>query len=155
MTDTPTPTPTLGTTTITQIGIVVHDIEARVRDWSRILGLPEPQIITTDTYEKARTEFKGAPSQARARLAFFRMGQVQVELIEPTGEASTWREELEKRGDSLHHIAFQIEGMGEKLAHLEGQGVPLVQKGEYTGGRYAYVDAGDPLGTIIELLEND
>jgi catechol 2,3-dioxygenase-like lactoylglutathione lyase family enzyme len=152
---TDTPTPALGTTTITQIGLVVRDIEARARDWSRILGLPEPQIIVTDTYEKARTEFRGEPSQARAKLAFFRMGQVQVELIEPTGEASTWREELEKRGDSLHHIAFQIEGMGEKLAYLEGQGVSLVQKGEYTGGRYAYVDAMGPLGTIIELLEND
>lgn len=153
MTD--TPQPTLGTVTITQVGLVVRDIEARARDWSEVLGLPMPNVIVTDTYEKARTEFRGQPTEARAKLAFFHMGQVDVELIEPIGENSTWREELERRGDSLHHIAFRVEGMGEILSYLEGAGVPLVQRGEYTGGRYAYVDGSERLGTILELLEND
>jgi hypothetical protein len=33
--------------------------------------------------------------------------------------------------------------------------MPLMQRGEYTGGRYAYVDTTAQLGTILELLEND
>jgi methylmalonyl-CoA/ethylmalonyl-CoA epimerase len=145
----------LGTTTITQVGIIVQDIEAKARAWSEILGLPMPEIIITDSFELARTEYQGQPTTARARLAFFHMGQVDVELIEPIGEPSTWKDQLDQHGTSLHHIAFQIKGMPEKIAYLDAKGVPLVQRGEYTGGRYAYMDGTAQLGTILELLEND
>ena len=147
--------PALGTTTVTQVGIVVHDIEAKAKAWSEILGLPMPPIITTDSYEKARTEYEGQPCPARAKLAFFHMGQVDIELIEPIGEPSTWKDQLDQHGTSLHHIAFKIEGMAEKVSYLAEQGVPLVQRGEYTGGRYAYVDGSAQLGVVLELLEND
>ena len=53
------------------------------------------------------------------------------------------------------HIAFQIKGMVTKTAYLDAKGLPLVQRGEYTGGRYAYFDGNTQLGTILELLEND
>ena len=145
----------LGTTTIRQVGIIVKDIEARARAWSDILGLPMPEIIITDAVDVAQTEYKGASTPARAKLAFFHMGQVDLELIEPIDGPSTWRDQLEHHGDSLHHIAFQIKGMGEKLLYLQAKGVPLIQRGEYTGGRYAYVDGTDQLGVILELLEND
>ncbi|MNJ02906.1 hypothetical protein D3C73_1630350 [compost metagenome] len=55
----------------------------------------------------------------------------------------------------MHHIAFVIDGMKEKIQLLEGRGMPLAQKGEYTGGRYAYMDATRDLKLWIELLEND
>ena len=45
--------------------------------------------------------------------------------------------------------------MKEKIAYLDAKGIPLVQRGEYTGGRYAYMDGTAQLGTILELLEND
>jgi len=147
--------PALGTTTITQVGIIVGDIEAKARAWSQILGLPMPEIVITDTVDIAQSEYQGQRSTARANLAFFHMGQVDVELIEPIGEPSTWKDQLDRHGDSLHHIAFQIQGMQEKVAYLDSRGVPLVQRGEYTGGRYAYVDGGAQLGCILELLEND
>lgn len=147
--------PTLGTTTITQVAIIVKDIEAKVRAWAEVLGLPAPEIIITDTYERAQTEYEGKPSEARAKLAFFHLGQVDLELIEPIGEPSTWNDQLDRHGDSLHHIAFEIKGMPEKVAFLDAKGIPLVQRGEYTGGRYAYFDGNTQLGAIVELLEND
>jgi len=147
--------PALGTDTVVQVGIVVHDIEAKARHWSDILGLPMPEIIITDTADKAQTEYLGQPTTARAKLAFFHMGQVDIELIEPVGEPSTWRDYLDRHGESLHHLAFRIKGMSEKVAYLAAHDVPLVQRGEYTGGRYAYVDGSAQLGVILELLEND
>ena len=145
----------LGTTTITQVGIIVQDIEAKARAWAEVLGLPVPGIMVTDAYELAQTEYNGEPSQARAKLAFFRLGQVELELIEPIGEPSTWQDQLDQHGDSLHHIAFEIKGMPEKVAYLEARGISLVQRGEYPGGRYAYLDGNAQLGAILELLEND
>jgi catechol 2,3-dioxygenase-like lactoylglutathione lyase family enzyme len=146
---------TLGTTTITQVAIIVKDIEAKAQVWAEVLGLPVPEIIITDTYECAQTQYNGKPSDARAKLAFFHLGQVDLELIEPVGKPSTWQDQLDEHGDSLHHIAFAIKGMPAKAAYLEAKGIPLVQRGEYTGGRYAYFDGNTQLGTIVELLEND
>jgi methylmalonyl-CoA/ethylmalonyl-CoA epimerase len=114
-----------------------------------------PEIRLTGTADIAQTEYEGKPSMAQAKLAFFHLGQVDVELIEPIGEPSTWKDQLDNHGDSLHHIAFQIKGMQDKLAYLDTKGVSLIQRGEYRGGRYAYVDASAQLGTIVELLEND
>ncbi|MCS7061535.1 MAG: VOC family protein [Anaerolineae bacterium] len=147
--------PALGTNVVTQVGIVVRDIEAKAKAWSEILGLPMPTILITDAYDTARTEYCGRPTPARAKLAFFNLGQVAVELIEPIDGPSTWKDQLEAQGDSIHHIAFVIKGMGDKIAYLTDKGVPLLQRGEYTGGRYAYMDGTAQLGAIIELLEND
>jgi catechol 2,3-dioxygenase-like lactoylglutathione lyase family enzyme len=145
----------LGSTIITQVGIIVQDIDAKMRAWAEVLGLPVPGIMITDDYERAQTEYNGKPSKARAKLAFFQLGQVALELIEPVGEPSTWQDQLDEHGDSLHHIAFEIKGMPETVAYLEAKGLSLVQRGEYPGGRYAYVDGNAQLGAILELLEND
>lgn len=145
----------LGTNAVVQVGIVVRDIEAKARAWSEILGLPMPEIKITAPTEIAHTEYEGESTPARAKLAFLHMGQVDVELIEPIGEPSTWNDQLTQHGDSLHHIAFRIKGMQDKLAYLDAQGIPLLQRGDYTGGRYAYVDGVAQLGCVLELLEND
>ena len=83
------------------------------------------------------------------------MGSLQLELIEPDSHPSTLRESLDKNGEGPHHIAFVIQGMKEKVAVFERNGMPLLQKGEYEGGRYAYIDTLRDLKVILELLEND
>ncbi len=145
----------LGTTMVTQVGIIVRDIEARARAWADVLGVEMPPIHTTDSVDVAQTEYNGQPTIARARQTFFHLGQVDLELLEPLDAPSTWDDQLSGHGDSLHHIAFKIAGMQEKLAYLDAKGIPLIQRGEYTGGRYAYVDGTTQLGTILELLESD
>lgn len=147
--------PALGNLQVAQVGIMVDDIETKARAWADVLGVPLPNIIVTDGWDKTQAEYKGAPTNARAKLAFFKMENLDIELIEPMGEPSTWKDQLDEHGTSLHHIAFRIQGMKDKLAYLSSKGMPLLQRGEYTGGRYAYVDGADTLGTVLELLEND
>jgi catechol 2,3-dioxygenase-like lactoylglutathione lyase family enzyme len=145
----------LGTDIVTQVAIVTSDIEAKARAWAELLGVPAPEIRETASAAETQIRYRGQPTPARAKLAFFRLGQVSLELIEPIDRPSTWGDQLDQHGDSLHHIAFRIEGMAEKLALLDDLGIPLVQKGEYKGGRYAYVDGIEKLGATLELLEND
>lgn len=146
--------PALGTDTVVLVGIVVHDIEAKARAWSTLLAVPVPEILTTAAAEEARTEVLGEPSTAQAKLACFHVDNLQIELIEPIGGPSTWWEHLDRHGDGLHHVAFRVRGMVNTLAALDVAGVPLVQRGEFTGGRDAYVDGISRLGTILELLEH-
>ena len=146
----------LDTATVTQVAIVVRDIEKSAQVFAEFLGLPVPQIKPTGTLDVALTRYRGKPTEARAKLAFFDIGQgLRLELIEPDEHPSTWREYLDEHGEGVHHIAFGIKGMKEKIGRLEAEGMPLVQTGEYKGGRYAYIDAVGKLKTVIELLEND
>ena len=146
----------LGTNVVAQIGFLVHDIEKSARVYADFLGVDVPKIQITGELEKAQTRYKGKPSPARAKLAFFKIGPtIELELIEPTQEPSTWRDDLNRKGEGVHHIAFVIKGMKDKISKLEKNGVPLLQTGEYPGGRYAYLDATRDLKVILELLEND
>jgi catechol 2,3-dioxygenase-like lactoylglutathione lyase family enzyme len=144
----------IGTLTITQVGLVVRDIEKTARAFADVFGVPVPPVSLTDSVEQAHTEYKGQPSEARAKLSFFNFGQVSIELIEPVGQPSTWKDFLDEHGEGVHHIAFEIKGMGEQITYLTGKGIPLIQRGDYTGGRYAYTDGAPRLGVILELLEN-
>ncbi|SHM72588.1 VOC family protein [Gracilibacillus kekensis] len=146
---------TLGSNVITQVAIIVKDIESVSDNYADFFGLDKPNIVTTDPYEKSETQYHSKPSEARAKLAFFDMGSLQLELIEPDEHPSTWREHLEEHGEGVHHIAFVVKGMNEVISKLETKNIPLIQKGEYEGGRYAYMDTQDPLKVMIELLEND
>ncbi|MEH7546723.1 MULTISPECIES: VOC family protein [Bacillaceae] len=145
----------LGTNVIAQIGILVHDIEKTSQAYADFFGVENPGWSLTDTVDKAETQYKGDSTEARAKLAFFDMGSLQLELIEPDQHPSTWREYLDEHGEGPHHIAFIIKGLKEKINLMERNQMPLMQKGEYSGGRYAYMDTFKDLKIILELLEND
>jgi len=146
----------LGSTQLAQVAIVVHDIEEAARRYSEIFGLPVPNIITTEPGGQANMTFRGQPSDAQAKLAFFDMGQVQIELIQPLGGASVWQEALDTRGEHLQHLAFWVEGMPRSAEFLKSQGAPMVQRGDMMEGKgqYAYFDAQKALGVTLELLES-
>jgi len=143
----------LGSTTIAQIAIVVRDIEEAAKRWAEVLGLPVPDVIVTRPGSEVHQTFKGKPSDAQARLAFFHLGQVQLELIEPLGGESTWQEVLDRKGEGFHHIAFWVEGMQRSVDFLKSQGIPMTQRGDMGEGQYAYFDAEESLGVTLELLE--
>jgi catechol 2,3-dioxygenase-like lactoylglutathione lyase family enzyme len=145
----------LGTQRVVQLGLVVRDVERTAEAYASLLGLDVPGWTMTDPEPVAQTRYRGGATEARAKLAFLDLGSVRLELIEPVGGPSTWQEFLDAHGEGVHHIAFVIEGMGRQIAMLEGRGMPLIQRGEYTGGRYAYIDSTEELKLILELLEND
>lgn len=147
--------PVLGTNVVTQIGIIVRDIEKSARVFAEFLGADKPRVIVTDAPELAKTEYGNSHTPARAKLAFFYAGGLDIELIEPDENPSTWREFLDTNGEGVHHIAFVIKDMAGKIRKLADMGMPLIQRGEYTGGRYAYIESNDKLKVMLELLEND
>ena len=146
----------LGTNIVTQVAILVNDIEKSIKEFAAMLGVEEPGYIVTGPIEETQAEYMGKPCEATAKLAFFHVGgNLTIELIEPDQTPSVWRDDLNKRGEGVHHLAFNIKGMKETVARMEAAGFPLLQKGEYTGGRYAYMDTNSTLKTLVELLEND
>jgi len=144
----------LASSKMVQVGLVVRDIEASAKHYAAVFGVPVPGIHTTDGRDKTNMLHRGKPSDARAKLAFFNMGSLSLELIEPVGGPSTWREFLDTKGEGVHHIAFHVPDTEADAAALAGHGIPLVQKGDYTGGRYAYFEAEAKLAVALELLQD-
>ena len=146
--------PSLSNKKLAQVAIVVHDIEAARARFSALLGVQPPNIIDVEPGNNARVTYRGVPSNATCRLAFFDLGGVQLELIEPIGKDSAWAEGLDEKGERVHHIAFWTDNMRESKATLEAHGAEMIQRGDMGEGQYAYFDASAPFGTFIELLES-
>ncbi|MCS7111526.1 MAG: VOC family protein [Ignisphaera sp.] len=139
---------------VAQIAIVVKDLNKAIDSWSRILGVKPSRVTETDRWEETKMQFMGSPSRGRARLAFFNLNNIVIELIEPIDGPSTWREFLEKHGQGIHHIAFDVRERSECIDRFIGAGSYIQQTGMFRGGRYTYIDARETLGAIIELLEH-
>lgn len=145
-----------GTQAVVQVAIVVSDIEATKARYSQVFALPAPPTIDPSEPEVTETIFHGRPSKATAKLAFFDFGQLQLELIEPDASPSVWREHLDARGQSVHHIAFSVGDSDRAVDYFEERGMVVTQHGLYgdRSGRYTYLDTSNQMAVDLELLES-
>jgi catechol 2,3-dioxygenase-like lactoylglutathione lyase family enzyme len=148
----------MNTNKVTQVALIVKDIEKTKERIAKLLGVPVPPHQVAGDFAITQTEYMGSPApEANCLLAFFNVGEgLQLELIQPNGVASVWQDFLDEKGEGLHHIAFHVKGMDKVIMDCEGFGMKLVQKGNYGsgGGCYSYLEGGDGLPFILELLEN-
>lgn len=149
----------LNTNIVTQVGIIVRDVEVTKRKFAAFLGVEPPECVDGGRYEVTGTRYRGEPAPyANCLMAFFDAGpNMQIELIQPNGVKSTWQDYLDQYGEGVHHIAFQIQDMDGKIRACELAGMKCTQRGKYNdgSGEYAYIDATEDLKCFIELLEND
>ena len=148
--------PLLASRTALHVGIVVSDIDAAVTHWTALLELDaKPEIFLATGHHSRPTHFKGHPTDAEAKLAFFQLENIQIELIQPMGDhASDWRDFLMATGGGVHHLAFNVSGLRkQQTPKLDSEGYPVLQEGGWDGGEYVYLDSADKLGVTLELLE--
>jgi methylmalonyl-CoA/ethylmalonyl-CoA epimerase len=149
-------TKTLPNKKMVQVAIIVRDAEASAKRWADLLGVEVPKAGVSEPATTAKTMYRGKPTEGRVKMVFFELENLSLELLEPVGGPSIWREVLEEKGECIHHIAFQVEGMDGQIANLEKKGMGLTQRGGWTeggSGCYAYFDSEERLGVILELLE--
>jgi methylmalonyl-CoA/ethylmalonyl-CoA epimerase len=127
---------------VNHIGIAVRSIEAQRPFYEGALG----------------AVFEGAevvPDQ-KVRVGFFKIGDVRLELLEPTDPTSTVAAFLEKRGEGLHHIAFTVAGIEERIAELKRSGLRMIDEAPRPGAhhmRIAFVHPKSSFGVLTELCE--
>lgn len=147
----------IGTHLVAQVGFIVKDVEETKKKWAKFLGVEVPETQPIGDFAVTGTEFKGqkAPN-AYCWMAFFDVGPgLQLELIQPNEEPSTWRNYLDEKGEGIHHVAFQVADSKTATVNAEAAGLTLVQRGVYGdgSGEYNYFDAPD-LKCVVELLES-
>lgn len=146
----------LGTTTVTQIGIIVRDLETTKKKFAEFFGVPIPPTCDGGEYAVTKTTYMGEPApEANCWMAFFDLPNLQMELIQPNGIKSTWQDFLDEKGEGIHHIAFGVKNTNEKIKVMEAFGSTVVQRGYYGGGNgeYTYLENKD-MKIMLELLES-
>jgi catechol 2,3-dioxygenase-like lactoylglutathione lyase family enzyme len=142
---------------VVQVAIVVRDIEASSKLWAELLGMPVPEIRTTRPGHEVKEIYRGKPSEGQVKLTFFDLGQVVLELRQPISEGTSWKEFLDKKGEGVQHLGFQVVDPEKTSLALEKAGYPIIHQGRYDSddGTYIYHETLDALGVVIELLHSD
>lgn len=140
---------------ICQIGIVCKDIESTKKHFASLFGMSIPFTVDGGSNEINKCEYHGVPVRnGSCKMAFFEMDNIQIELIEPIGELTFWKEYLEQQGNGIHHIACQVDNIEEGIYECEEAGMKLTQRGDFpdNDGKYAYLDGKEIIGCYLELL---
>ncbi len=130
-------------THIEHIGIAVKSIEASLSYYENVLGLKCYAI------EEVKDQ--------KVKTAFLKVGETKIELLEPTDPESTIAKFLEKRGEGVHHIAYAVEGLDEKLKLAAERGVQLIDQKPRKGAEglnIAFLHPKSTGGVLTELCEN-
>jgi catechol 2,3-dioxygenase-like lactoylglutathione lyase family enzyme len=140
-----------------QIAIVCRNVEASSKRWAALLGVPAPRIAVTRAGKEVQEMFRGRPSEGQIKIAYFNLPNVALELMEPVGGDTSWKEHLDKHGEGVHHVAFRVEDLDRSLEQCERLGYPVLHRGRFDrlDGTYVYLDSQEALGVTVELLHYD
>jgi methylmalonyl-CoA/ethylmalonyl-CoA epimerase len=127
---------------INHIGIAVKNIETATPFYRDILGM----------------NFEGTEEVAEqmVRVAFLQVGESRIELLEPTSPDSPVAKFLEKNGEGIHHVAYEVEDLEATLADLQAKEVRLIdqspRKGAH-GASIAFIHPKASGGVLTELCQ--
>lgn len=128
---------------IEHIGIAVKSIIEALSFYEGILGLKCYKIEEV--------------ADQKVKTAFLRVGDVKIELLEPTSEDSTIAKFIETRGGGIHHIAYYVEdGVNNALEYCAKSGLKLIDTKTRKGAEnlnIAFLHPKSTLGVLTELVE--
>ena len=136
-----------------QINIVVSDIERAAEKWADLLGIEKPQIRVNHLEGGENYKYRGRPVSCDLKVCNIEMENFVIELHEPAGGESSFQEFLDKHGNGVHHIGFEV---GDKrdtvIAELAAAGYDTDRTvGIYPGSSWTIVDGEDDLGVNLNI----
>lgn len=127
---------------INHIGIAVHSLEDSLPFYTETLNLPLLKIEDVPNEE--------------IKVAFLQVGEVNLELLEPTTKTSTVKKFLERRGEGIHHIAFNVSSIEERIEYLKESGLKMINDKPKQGAnncKIAFIHPKSTNGVLYELCE--
>jgi len=120
------------------IGIAVKSVAEARKFFEEVLG--------------ARFMFEAANEAAGFKLAEFDLSGLTIELLEPLGANSFLHKFLEKRGEGMHHLTFNVPNSRAKVAELKAQGVRIVDEQDWAPDSHeAFISPRSAHGVLIQI----
>jgi methylmalonyl-CoA/ethylmalonyl-CoA epimerase len=127
---------------IEHIGIAVKDLEASNELFKTLLGREHYKI------EEVVSE--------SVKTSFFQTGESKIELLEASNPNSAIAKFIEKRGEGIHHIAFEVEDIHAEMKRMEGEGFRLLNKVPKRGADnklVCFIHPKSANGVLVELCQ--
>jgi methylmalonyl-CoA/ethylmalonyl-CoA epimerase len=128
---------------IDHIGIAVRNMEESNALFAKLLGVPHFKVETVAS-EKVAT-------------SFFQIGQSKIELLEASDPESPIAKFIEKRGEGIHHIAFEVDDIHAEVERLEKEGFTPINREPKRGADNKWVVFLHPKttnGVLVELCQS-
>jgi methylmalonyl-CoA/ethylmalonyl-CoA epimerase len=132
----------VGLRKIEHIALAVEDLDAAIKHYAEVWGL--------EVSHRERVEDQGVEE------AMLPLGESFLQLLGPTSPDTTVGKFVAKRGEGLHHIAYEVDDLEGALAELKAKGVPLIDEAPRLGGRghmVAFVHPKGNHGLLVELIQ--
>ncbi|MFZ5517523.1 MAG: methylmalonyl-CoA epimerase [Candidatus Zhuqueibacterota bacterium] len=129
---------------IDHIGIAVRDLQQQITFYKDIMGL-----TCTGVEEVA---------DQKVKVAMFPVGEIRLELLQPTSPDSPIAKFLEKKGEGVHHIAYQVDNIEKQLQSFEDNKVQLIDKVPRKGAEglnIAFLHPKSTFGVLTEICEEE
>lgn len=136
-----------------QINIVVADIKVAAEKWADLLGIEKPEICYKHLEGGEDYKYYGKPISCDLKTCTIEMDGWILELHEPCGGQSSFQEFLDKHGNGVHHIGFEVgERRDEIIRELGKDGYNVNRTvGIYPGSSWTIVDSEDVLGVNLNI----
>lgn len=136
-----------------QINIVVSDIETAAKKWAELLGIEVPEIRINHLEGNENYKYRGKPISCDLKVCNIEMNGFVIELHEPAGGESSFQEFLDKHGNGVHHIGFEVgDKRDEIIEDLKAAGYDTDRTvGIYPGSSWTIVDSEDTLGVNLNI----
>lgn len=127
---------------IEHIGIAVKDLDNSIATFSKLLG---------------KTPYKTETVESEAvSTTFFEIGNSKIELLEATHENSPIAKFIEKKGEGIHHIAFEVQNIEQEMQRLQNEGFVLLNEFPKNGAdnkRIVFLHPKSTNGVLVELCQ--
>ena len=126
---------------LNHVSVAVRSVEDALQFYRDTLGL---EVVETVTLE-----------DRQLKVAFVKLGDTQIELLEPISQDNTVTRFLERRGPGLHHICLEVDDLAAAMAELSERGVEFVDPEPQAGavGQVAFMLPEVGRGVLIELSQ--
>ncbi len=129
---------------IEHIGIAVKDLEQSIKLFSNLLN--------TQPYKREKVESEGVET------VFFQIGETKIELLGATNEESPIAKFIQKKGEGIHHIAFDVTDINNEIKRLQEQNFTVLNTTPKQGAdnkKIAFLHPKSTNGVLTELCQEE
>jgi catechol 2,3-dioxygenase-like lactoylglutathione lyase family enzyme len=142
---------------ITQVGIVVRDMDAALANYTNKLGVGPWRVYTYAPPKLTNTKVRGVPVTYSMKLALAWTKNMMWELIQPLDGPSIYWEFLRDHGEGVHHVMIDYgdRTLAAVTAEFAARGWQPIMEGDYLGSQFVYYGTESSLTTTIEVRHSE
>ena len=124
---------------VNHIGIAVRDLDQAIEFWNKMFGVETPPPVT----------------EKDMRICMIKLGDLLVELIAPLGPEGVMARHIEKRGEGIHHVCYEVEDIYKAVEELAARGMQFANKEPREGaeGKIVFLHPTATHGVLTELVQ--